>query len=263
LDAIAAYRANKTKYKIAEAPKPWTSNRFGLLMATPPMAFHGVKLRDKDKQYASASLVRQLYLGRVPSEATTAESVFSRSDKLLEACMPGYADAFLGQHCSLQLLPKHNNIVDEAMFDAVWRYSGIVGVERFPCGVHCWPLPEDEKKRIAEFCKTPSKPCRTEKKAPETTSSSGASCSTPALSEGVGSAAVGASAGSSSKGVKSGIVPAASASGDSCSPGASGPCVLGVGKAMPHDASAKITAAKKKAGVAAEWAAAKKPMFLK
>jgi len=88
-------------------------------MAIPPMAFHGVKLRDKDKQYASASLARQLYPGRVPSEATIAESVFSRLDKLLEACMPGYADAFLGQHCSLQLLPNHNNIVDEAMFDAV------------------------------------------------------------------------------------------------------------------------------------------------
>ena len=263
LHAIAAYRANKNKYKIAEAPKPWTSNRFGLLMATPPMAFHGVKLCDEDKQYASASLARQLYQARVPCEATTAESVHSRLDKLLEACMPGYGDAFLGQHCALQLLPKHNNTVDEAMFDAVWRYSGIVGVERFPCGVHCWPLAEDDRKRITEACKTHSKPDRSEKMAPEKTSSSGASCSAPALSKGVGSEAIGGSAGSSWTGVKSGTVPAATASGGSCSPGASDPCVLGVGKAMPHEASAKITAAKKKAGVAAEWAAAKKPMFLK
>ena len=40
-------------------------------------------------------------------------------------------------------------------------------------------------------------------------------------------------------------------------------CVLAVAKAVPVPAAGKTTAAAKKAGTAAEWAAAKKPMFLK
>jgi hypothetical protein len=39
--------------------------------------------------------------------------------------------------------------------------------------------------------------------------------------------------------------------------------VLAVTKAVPASAAVKTAAAAKKAGKAAEWAAAKKPMFLK
>jgi hypothetical protein len=39
--------------------------------------------------------------------------------------------------------------------------------------------------------------------------------------------------------------------------------VLAVTKAVPAAAAVKTAAAAKKAGTAAEWAAAKKPMFLK
>ena len=219
------------------------------------MAFHGVKLREKDKHHASPSLARQLYQGRLPSEAKTAETVQSRLDKLLEACMPGYGDAFLGQHCAVQLLPKHNNVVDDAMFDALWRYSGIVGGESFPCGVHCWPLPDEERKRMKEALATPAKVCRPEKKAPAEASSSGA-CSVSVLPKGAFTEAASATG---ATWPASGKISPATAGG---SP-ATDACVLAVKKAVPASAAVKTAAAAKKAGTAAEWAAAKKPMFLK
>ena len=84
-------------------------------------------------------MARELYNGRLPHEAVTAEAVCFRLDKVLDAMMPGYTEAFVGQHCGTQLLSRHGHLVDEALFAAVWRYTSVVGQASFPCGVSSWP----------------------------------------------------------------------------------------------------------------------------
>ena len=54
--------------------------------------------------------------------------------------------------CGTQLLAKHNQLVDEAAFDAVWRYSALVGATVFPCGVHSWPLNNKDKRTFTDAC---------------------------------------------------------------------------------------------------------------
>jgi len=82
------------------------------------MAFHYVKLSEKGKPHAAASQARQLYQERMSSEATTIEGVQSPLDN------NPWANCW-----------KH--VGEEAMFDALWHCSSIVGVERFPFGVDC------------------------------------------------------------------------------------------------------------------------------
>ena len=124
------------------SPVPWSrEDRRGYLMITTPAAFEQVKRQRKE--YCSERLAHVLFGNKHPHKAKTSEAVWSRMNKLLDEAMPGYTDLFVGQALGKQLLDKYDGNCDLAVFEAMYRYSQVVGAERYPCGILEWPLVDD------------------------------------------------------------------------------------------------------------------------
>ena len=63
------------------------SNRFGYIVATPVMC--AADKKKTDREFASVAMARELYNGRLPHEAVTAEAVCVRLDKVFDARRQG------------------------------------------------------------------------------------------------------------------------------------------------------------------------------
>ena len=77
--------------------------------------------------------------GRMPKDSATAESIPKRFSKLLQNVLPRFLELLGARFTPQQLLRKHSNIVDNAFFEAAWRYSSILEPTVFPCGLYKWP----------------------------------------------------------------------------------------------------------------------------
>ena len=138
--------------KVAECPATPLGERCGAsCIEVTNAAWLGAKVSRKDKQYASEKVARLLYNGKMPEEATTAESVWSRLEKILHSTMPGYRNQLAGRFSPKSLLERQGGYVDAAIFAAVWTYSSLLGPKVLPCGLHSWPL---EAEARAKFFQT-------------------------------------------------------------------------------------------------------------
>ena len=89
--------------------------------------------------WASDAMAFCLFGGRASWDAKTADPTEWRHGRLMEAAFPGYEKVLGPRFPASVLLIKHMLRVDDALVEAAWRYSKLLGPEVFPVGLHEWP----------------------------------------------------------------------------------------------------------------------------
>ena len=172
-------------------PVPWASEGAAPAAYISVNAPQPLLLKPKKKaprEIASESLAFAVYGGKHPSSATSCELVSSRLDKLLDTSMYGYAQLFRGKYMAEHLMPRHKHVVDNCVFEAIWRYSRVVGPKLFPIGPREWPPDENMWKEFESACL---------RKMHGTSLGSGESCSSDTSKKGSSSSTSSKSAGES------------------------------------------------------------------
>ena len=80
-----------------------------------------------------------LFGGRAPWDAQTADPTEWRLGRLMEEAFPGYEKVLGPRFPASVLLIKHSRRVDDALVEAAWRYSKLLGPKVFAVGLREWP----------------------------------------------------------------------------------------------------------------------------
>ena len=153
-DAIPGLKSVVRKAK-ENPPVPWVSEGVATAAYICVNGLTPMLPKPKKKaprEIASESLAFAVYGGKHPSSATTAEQVCSRLDKLLDNSMYGYARLFRGKYMAENLMPRHKHVVDNCVFEAIWRYSRVLGPKLFPVGPREWPPDEAMWRQFESAC---------------------------------------------------------------------------------------------------------------
>ena len=86
--------------------------------------------------WASPDFSRILFEGSEPKSGFEPSRALY---KLIGSLMPQYFDVLGARYGVDGLLAESNGVLDVAFMIASWRYTKIIGVEAYRCGLHSWP----------------------------------------------------------------------------------------------------------------------------
>ena len=130
--AVAA-AARKEGMKVCPVPDFWPTSTAGLEKVSVPRTVAGGAVHNV--MWASPDFAWTLFGGR-PSKAADPSRELR---KLIASLMPNYFDVLGARYGIEGLLAESHRVLDVAFMHASWRYTKIVGVEAYRCGLHSWP----------------------------------------------------------------------------------------------------------------------------
>ena len=130
--AIAA-AARREGLKVWPVPPFWPKTTAGLVKVMVPRKLGGGALHNV--MWASPDFAWTLFGGSESKAAEPTRVLY----KLIAGLMPNYFDVLGGRYGIEGLLAESHRVLDVAFMMASWRYTKIVGVEAYRCGLHSWP----------------------------------------------------------------------------------------------------------------------------
>ena len=119
-------------------PHLWTVDRSGLRNVIHPVG-PARRVGKTDNLWASPAFCDMMFKGGVVGGAEV-KFLFRR---LVERFCPRYFDLFCAKYGLDSLIAEAERVLDLAFVAAVWRYTVVIGKERYRVGVDTWPPRED------------------------------------------------------------------------------------------------------------------------
>ena len=140
----ARRRCHREMGAVPVMPKPWAPSPLGYLTIRTAACLPDKgsdKPGKKQEETASEALAFLLYGGMAAHRGDIVQSILTPALAFVGRAMPGYTTRFYGPFTLEYLFTKtHGRSMDNAMFEALWRYCAHVGREALPCCLDEWPL---------------------------------------------------------------------------------------------------------------------------